>query len=78
MQSDPDGPLEEVDVARALGISADTLRRLIEDGYFPDAMYVSERTRGWLPEDVKSYLHLRGRIGPRWVSKPPPAKEKAS
>ena len=57
----PAPPLEEIDVARALGISVDTLQRLIDGGEFPPAVQITERSKGWLPKDVKAYLHLRSR-----------------
>jgi predicted DNA-binding transcriptional regulator AlpA len=62
----PDGfgkPLTREDVTYALGISTETLDRLIDLGLFPDAMFITERTKGWVQEDVRSYLYLRGRCG---------------
>lgn len=63
-------PLEEIDVARALGISVDTLQRLIDAGEFPAAFQITERSKGWLQKDVKAYLHLRS----RGCKTPKPAK----
>lgn len=57
--------LSKEDVLYALGIGEDTLNRLIELGLFPDAMFITERTKGWTDKDVKSYLYIRGRCGSR-------------
>lgn len=59
----PAKPLTREDVLYALGIGSDTLERLIEMGYFPDAMFITERTKGWTDKDVDAYLYLRGRCG---------------
>ena len=66
-------PLERIDVARALGVSVDTLDRLIARGEFPDAFDITDRTKGWLQKDVDAYLHLRSR-GTKPGKNPPAAK----
>lgn len=48
-------------VAMRLGVSADSVERLIEEGFFPPALQVTERTGYWLHADVLAFLHLRGR-----------------
>lgn len=55
--------MDETEVAAALGLSIDTLRRLIEASEFPAAVPVSEGTRKWFPEDIRAYLYLKGRVG---------------
>ncbi|MDE2097212.1 MAG: hypothetical protein KGL39_08190 [Patescibacteria group bacterium] len=58
----PDEPLTEADVAKRLGISVDSLNRLIATAEFSAGIPVTERTRVWLEMDVLAYLHLKGRI----------------
>jgi hypothetical protein len=61
---DEDRPLNSSEVRAALGdISEDTLKRLIAAGFFPDAIFVTERTSHWLWKDIESYRYLRGRCG---------------
>ncbi len=59
-------------VARALGVSPRTLKKMIRTRVFPDSFPVSEGTRRWLPKDVEAYLHLKSRISGRRVM---PAEE---
>jgi predicted DNA-binding transcriptional regulator AlpA len=63
-----DRTLNDGQVAAALGVSTDTLKQMVKDGQFPESVYVTARTRGWLPKDVESFLYLRSRMGR------PPAK----
>ncbi len=68
----PDELMTTEQVARALGVSVKTLRRMVRDGRFPDAFPVSEGVLRWLAKDVEAYLHLRSRIGTRRL---PPTEE---
>jgi predicted DNA-binding transcriptional regulator AlpA len=63
--------LDEAEVAAALGVSVDTLRRLVEEGEFPDGIPVTDRNRKWVEKDIAAYLYMRSRVR----KKPdPPAK----
>lgn len=55
--------LEESEVATALGISVETLRRLIEAQDFPDRIWITDRTGYWVQKDIDTYLYLRTRVG---------------
>jgi predicted DNA-binding transcriptional regulator AlpA len=58
--------LTKEEVARALRISESSLKRLVRDGQFPEALSVSEGKPYWLEEDVRAYLHLRSRLSKKW------------
>ena len=51
-------------VAKLLGVSTATLKRLIADGEFPDALQVSPGTRVWEWRAV-AYYRLRVEMRPR-------------
>ncbi len=72
MPDDPNRRLDETEVATALGISVDSLNRLIETKEFPDRIWMTERTGHWVYEDIRCYLYLRARIGPKKFPIPVP------
>jgi prophage regulatory protein len=43
-------------VLRLTGLSMSTIRRMVDDGRFPQPLRIGERAKGWLARDVKSWI----------------------
>ena len=50
------------EVASRLGVSHDTVRRMVRDGRFPPPLEIARRSIGWLEADLDVWLAERRRI----------------
>lgn len=50
------------EVASRLGVSHDTVRRMVRDGRFPAPLEIARRSIGWLEADLDAWLAERRRI----------------
>lgn len=48
-------------ICEALGVSRATLRRMVQDGRFPEPVRLSRRTLRWRVDEVNAWLQSRGR-----------------
>ena len=47
------------EVAERLGVSHDTIRRMVRDGRFPPPVQIAVRSIGWLEADLDTWLAER-------------------
>ena len=53
--------LDVHDVGKAIGVCPKTIKRMIDDGEFPQGKSVGGKTT-WTGADLAAWLHLRGRF----------------
>ncbi len=64
--------LTATEVARLLGVSEDTLKRLISEGEFPSPLLIGKQTQVWDWEAI-AYYRLRIRFASRMAESKPTA-----
>ena len=59
MMDGPDRLMRIDEILEMLGISENTLRRMIKEGGFPKPIYISPRSPRWWLSDIMKWLESR-------------------